>query len=46
MPLIKIHAERDLTFPPEKIFEFVTNPNNVPLVLPGLIENTNIPEYH
>jgi len=35
---IKINA------PVQKVFDFLTNPNNIPLVLPGLIENTNIPQ--
>lgn len=44
MKSIQIHVESDINAPIEKVFEFVTNPNNIPLVLPGLIENTNIPE--
>ena len=44
MESIQIHVESDINAPIEKVFEFVTNPNNIPLVLPGLIENTNIPE--
>jgi len=40
----KIHAEVNIKAPMEKVFEFVTNPNNIPLTLPGLIENTNVPE--
>lgn len=40
----KIHAEVDIKAPMEKVFEFVTNPNNIPLTLPGLIENTNVPD--
>ena len=44
MKSIQIHVESDISAPIEKVFDFVTNPNNIPLVLPGLIENTNIPE--
>ena len=40
----KIHAEVDISVSPEKVFNFLTNPKNIPLVLPGLIENYNIPE--
>ena len=28
----------------DKVFEFLTDPAKIPLVLPGLIENTNIPK--
>ena len=38
-----VHHEIDIDAPPEKVFDFLTNPRNVPLVLPGLIENLNIP---
>jgi len=44
MEPIQVHFESDINAPIEKVFEFVTNPNNIPLVLPGLIENTNIPK--
>lgn len=40
----KIHAEVSIKASINKVFEFVTNPNNIPLTLPGLIENTNVPE--
>jgi len=40
----KAHAEVDISVPPEKVFNFLTNPKNIPLVLPGLIENYNIQE--
>lgn len=39
----KIHFEADINVPPEKVFDFLTDPHNIPLVLPGLIENNNIP---
>lgn len=39
----KAHAEIDISIPPEKVFNFLTDPKNIPLVLPGLIENYNIP---
>ncbi len=40
----KAHAEIDISVPSEKVFNFLTNPKNIPLVLPGLIENYNIPQ--
>jgi len=40
----KARAEIDISVPPEKVFNFLTDPKNIPLVLPGLIENYNIPE--
>jgi len=39
----KAHAEVDINVPPEKVFDFLTDPHNTPLVLSGLIENYNIP---
>jgi len=39
-----VHKEIFIQTKPEKIFSFITNPKNIPLILPGLIENTNIPK--
>ncbi len=39
----KIHFEIEINAAPEKVFDFLTDPHNIPLVLPGLIENSNIP---
>jgi len=36
-------AEIIINAPIDKVFAFLTNPANIPLVLPGLIENTDIP---
>lgn len=40
----KIHIEIDIDAPAQKVFDFLTDPNNIPLVLPGLKENYDIPE--
>jgi len=40
----KVHAEVSIKASINKVFDFVTNPNNIPLTLPGLIENANVPE--
>lgn len=40
----KIHVEINIKAPIQKVFDFVTNPHKIPLALPGLIENTNVPE--
>ena len=38
-----VHKEITIKAQPEKIFSFLTNPKNIPLILPGLIKNTKIP---
>jgi carbon monoxide dehydrogenase subunit G len=40
----KLRLELEINASAEKVFDFLTDPHNIPLVLPGLIENTNIPE--
>jgi len=40
----KVRLELEINASTEKVFGFLTDPHNIPLVLPGLIENTNIPE--
>ena len=39
----KLHSEILIKAPIEDVFAFLTTPLNIPLVLPGLIENTNVP---
>lgn len=39
----KLHSEILINTPIAKVFTFLTTPQNIPLVLPGLIENTDIP---
>jgi carbon monoxide dehydrogenase subunit G len=36
--------EVQINMPMEKVFAFLTNPTKIPLVLPGLIENSSIPK--
>lgn len=38
------HVETTIDTPREKVFEFLVNPYQIPLILPGLIENTDIPQ--
>lgn len=33
----------DIKAPAQKIFDYLTDPNKIPSILPGLIENTNVP---
>ena len=40
----KISKEVEIKSSIEKIFEFLTNPAKIPLVLPGLVQNINIPK--
>jgi uncharacterized protein YndB with AHSA1/START domain len=40
----RVRLELEIEASVEKVFDFLTDPHNIPLVLPGLIENTNIPE--
>ena len=39
-----LKREVEVNAPIEKVFEVITNPAKIPLVMPGLIENTNIPK--
>jgi carbon monoxide dehydrogenase subunit G len=32
-----------INVPPQKIFDFITTPTNIPFILPGLVENYDIP---
>jgi carbon monoxide dehydrogenase subunit G len=40
------HIKTSITInaPAQKAFDLLTNPNKIPLVMPGLIANTNVPE--
>lgn len=40
----KIQEEIDIDASPAKVFEFLADPSNIPLILPGLKENYDIPE--
>lgn len=39
----KVSAEIDIRRPAEDVFDFLVSPQKIPLVLPGLVENTDIP---
>src|SRR5687768_14755698 len=40
----EVLVETTIVAPRETVFDFLTNPYQIPLVLPGLIENTGVPE--
>ncbi len=40
----KVFASGEIKVPASKVFDYITNPKNIPAILPGLIENSNIPE--
>jgi carbon monoxide dehydrogenase subunit G len=40
----KIQPQTTINVPREEVFDFLVTPERIPLVLPGLIENTDIPE--
>lgn len=44
MDTTAIHSEVDIHAPVAKCFEFLVNPHQIPLVMPELIENIDIPE--
>ena len=39
-----VKRQVEIKAPIEKVFELLTNPAKIPLVMPGLIENKNIPK--
>ncbi len=39
---VTVNAQIDA--PAQKIFDFITNPENIPAILPGLVENSNVPQ--
>ncbi len=43
MEKIKVVKTLEINASPEKIFNFVTDPSKIPSILPGLIENSNVP---
>lgn len=44
MEKIKVVKSLEVNTSPEKIFNFITDPSKIPSILPGLIENSNVPE--
>ena len=44
MKKVSVKKKINIEATQEKIFNFLTDPKNIPLILPGLIENTNIPK--
>ena len=44
MEKIKVTKNLEINASPEKIFNFITDPSNIPSILPGLIENSNVPD--
>lgn len=44
MEKIKVVKTLEINASPEKIFNYVTDPSKIPSILPGLIENSNVPE--
>lgn len=43
MEKIKVIKSLEIEASPEKIFDFITDPSKIPSILPGLIENSNVP---
>lgn len=43
MEKIKVVKSLEINASPEKVFNFITDPSKIPAILPGLIENSNIP---
>jgi len=39
-----LKREVEIDAPIKKVFELITNPAKIPLIMPGLIENTSIPK--
>lgn len=39
----KVHAQAEIDAPIEQVFDFLVAPDKIPLVMPGLIENRDIP---
>lgn len=44
MEKIKIVKSLEINVPPQRIFDFVTDPSKIPSIIPSLVENSNIPE--
>lgn len=40
----KVQVEGHIKASAEEVYDFLTNPSQIPLVLPGLIENSDIPD--
>lgn len=44
MENVKVVKSLEINASPEKIFNFITDPSKIPSILPGLVENSNVPE--
>jgi len=44
MEKIKVVKSLEINASPEKIFSFIADPSKIPSIIPGLIENSNVPE--
>lgn len=40
----RVERSIEIASPRDRVFAFLTNPHKIPLVLPGLVENTQVPE--
>lgn len=40
----QVRSEIVINAPINKVWDFLTNPHKIPLAMPGLIENTNVPD--
>ncbi len=43
MEAMTIKLETTISTNPKRVYDFLVDPHKIPLVMPGLIENTNIP---
>lgn len=43
MATMTIHLETRINARPKHVYDFLVNPHKIPLVMPGLIENTDVP---
>lgn len=44
MPNATVQVETTIDVPIDQVWDFLTSPNKIPLVLPGLIEVSNVPD--
>lgn len=40
----KVEVQAEIKAPAQKIFEYITTPAHIPAILPGLVENSNVPQ--
>lgn len=40
----KVEVTSNINASPQRVFDYITNPANIPIILPGLVENSNVPE--